>query len=289
MHLIFISAFLGALVLAYSQSCTIIRGCPFSEIGETICQPPKSSTSRLLHPFWGGISSWFDGHIGDAEGWNLSWYDDPWLVNNMPAYANWTSDSGVGFWTAHLHASLYKRVTRNKKEINDTTNRFMVKSAVRKYPWWSPRSRWEVVTPDEAAHARLIVNDIAHRTIKNAVMAVDFPECADEIKPFGMLTNAAGAVDQWIRFPDSCNKALGGFPNETGSKSSIGVRTSNSSIQPYFIGGERHKTSRDTRPVFLVPPRGLSIVSDIDDVLKVAEIWNLKQLVLNGIARPFRP
>jgi hypothetical protein len=34
---------------------------------------------------------------------------------------------------------------------------------------------------------------------------------------------------------------------------------------------------------------GLTIVSDVDDILRVAEIWNPKQMIFNTFVRAFRP
>ncbi|GAB7337571.1 hypothetical protein MBLNU457_g2881t1 [Dothideomycetes sp. NU457] len=41
--------------------------------------------------------------------------------------------------------------------------------------------------------------------------------------------------------------------------------------------------------VLLVPPEGLTISSDIDDVLRVAEVWNYKQALLWLVGRPYQP
>ncbi|KAF2155349.1 hypothetical protein K461DRAFT_292219 [Myriangium duriaei CBS 260.36] len=46
--------------------------------------------------------------------------------------------------------------------------------------------------------------------------------------------------------------------------------------------------SREASLAF-VPPKGLTIFSDIDDILRVAEIWNPKQAILSTLARPFKP
>ena len=40
---------------------------------------------------------------------------------------------------------------------------------------------------------------------------------------------------------------------------------------------------------YLVPPKGLTIVSDIDDILRVTKIYEPKEGLLNSFARPFTP
>ncbi len=50
-------------------------------------------------------------------------------------------------------------------------------------------------------------------------------------------------------------------------------------------GDERRFAGR----VQLVKPRGLSVISDIDDTIKVSEVRNQKALLANSLLRPFRP
>ena len=46
---------------------------------------------------------------------------------------------------------------------------------------------------------------------------------------------------------------------------------------------------RFTAPVLLIPPRGVSVVSDIDDTIKVSEVRKRRELLLNTFVRPFKP
>jgi phosphatidate phosphatase APP1 len=52
---------------------------------------------------------------------------------------------------------------------------------------------------------------------------------------------------------------------------------------------EARDTRRFTAPVFLVPRRGLSVISDIDDTIKISEVTNRQALLLNTFVRPFKP
>lgn len=49
----------------------------------------------------------------------------------------------------------------------------------------------------------------------------------------------------------------------------------------------RQQPSRATTRFY--PARGLTVVSDVDDILRLAEVWNPKQTLLNTFVRPFRP
>lgn len=48
-------------------------------------------------------------------------------------------------------------------------------------------------------------------------------------------------------------------------------------------------TDTGNATAYLVPPVGLTIVSDIDDVLRVTKIYVPKEGLLNSFARPFTP
>ncbi len=46
---------------------------------------------------------------------------------------------------------------------------------------------------------------------------------------------------------------------------------------------------RFSAPVLLVPPHGVSVVSDIDDTIKVSDVRKRRELLLNTFVRPFKP
>lgn len=48
-------------------------------------------------------------------------------------------------------------------------------------------------------------------------------------------------------------------------------------------------TDTGNASAYLVPPEGVSVVSDIDDILRVTKIYQPKQGLLNTFARPFTP
>ncbi|GAO16662.1 hypothetical protein UVI_02012820 [Ustilaginoidea virens] len=48
-------------------------------------------------------------------------------------------------------------------------------------------------------------------------------------------------------------------------------------------------TDSGNATAYLVPPTGLTVISDIDDILRVTKIYEPKQGILNTFARPFTP
>jgi hypothetical protein len=50
-----------------------------------------------------------------------------------------------------------------------------------------------------------------------------------------------------------------------------------------------HTSLPTTIEALIVPPTGLTIISDIDDILRVSEIWDPKQALLDLWTRPYQP
>src|SRR5689334_16216678 len=48
-------------------------------------------------------------------------------------------------------------------------------------------------------------------------------------------------------------------------------------------------TTTGNATAYLVPPEGITILSDIDDILRVTKIYKPKEGLLNSFARPFVP
>ena len=48
-------------------------------------------------------------------------------------------------------------------------------------------------------------------------------------------------------------------------------------------------TDTGNATTYLVPPIGITIISDIDDILRVTKIYDPKEGLLNSFARPFTP
>lgn len=47
-------------------------------------------------------------------------------------------------------------------------------------------------------------------------------------------------------------------------------------------------TDTGNATAYLVPPTGLSVVSDIDDILRITKIWSPEQIIDNTFARPYQ-
>ena len=73
-----------------------------------------------------------------------------------------------------------------------------------------------------------------------------------------------------------------------GIRSAANVRTSNMRIT-MLACSKSLQAIPTTFKLHLIPSNGLTIVSDVDDILKVSEIWNFKQALLKIFTQPFEP
>ncbi|KAI9715149.1 MAG: hypothetical protein M1812_006128 [Candelaria pacifica] len=201
----------------------------------------------------------------------------PTSVLNLPSYGNWT-DQG---WNLRFRGNVYKQPNINESKLNDLANIFLIDTSVEKLP------------PDQAAQARNLTAGIfvlqqSHQNVifslapargasreqggRGAVtpnedsQTVDFPY---QTVHFPYRTTDQGDYDAFV--PIKSNGLTDG--NSTNQLQQLNIYTNGSEIG--------NATS------FLVPPTGLTIISDIDDILRITKIYQPKEGLLNSFARPF--
>ncbi|GAB7356996.1 hypothetical protein MBLNU459_g7827t2 [Dothideomycetes sp. NU459] len=240
----------------------------------------ETSLSKLLKPFRKLLDKIFHrGVPGPKEQKVVA--ELPWSLVNFPSYANWTSSG----WNIHVHGNLYKRRGLDKfpeKSIDSLLDKILLRATVKKQNFWNKNAEW--LTPEEVDRGRDFVREIATYNIRDAVINATLldGDCTSHL-PY--TTNSEGSVAAWIASDPSCYDRL-----PRGNESSTVANTS-LTLNPVRVPGEQDPSNLglNTAQTFFVPPQGLSIVSDIDDVLRVAEVWNPKQAILNLLTRPFQP
>ena len=86
-------------------------------------------------------------------------------------------------------------------------------------------------------------------------------------------TTLEGDIDEFMPIGNSSGSLLPG--------------TETSQLQPVIVDAHQVNTARVTS--YLVPPTGLTIICDIDDVLRVSRIWHPLEVFHNLFHRPFQP
>lgn len=200
----------------------------------------------------------------------------PTQVLNIPPYANWT-DSG---WNVRFHGNVYKTPNISQERIDDLANIFLIDVDIKDLP------------PDQQAQARNLTRSIfvVQQEDQNVTMALEpAPSQGSSGEPGG-----GGAIPP----PGgSQNVALPYLTTDQGdfdvfvpiSNTSGGILAGNETDKIQRMNVYAHGSSEGNATAFLVPPQGITILSDIDDILRVTKIYQPKEGLLNSFARPFTP
>ena len=198
----------------------------------------------------------------------LSW------ANNPSGYANWT-DQG---WNLRFHGNVFKQPNITEQKLDDLANVFLVGTSVEDLP------------PSQASQARNLTAEIfilqqSNQNVTFNLEPAPTAGASGEQGGGGAVTPHGGS--QQIRFPIPTD-AEGDFDgfvqiNDAG----LADGNSTSEIQRLNVYTEGDVNGNAT--AYLVPSTGLGIISDIDDILRVTQIYEPSLGLLNTFAKPFVP
>lgn len=254
--------------------------------------PPETSFQFWSKPILGFMNKWLGRHgLTAKEADTLK--NRHWSILNVPAYANYTPPHAKSAqpegWNVRVHGNLYKRRHMTRQAVNDLINRVLIRASVKRehflYKIW-----FQMLKPDEAHQARRQVRELATAGIEGGVIGMNLCQDDQHETLLPHLTNSEGAFEDTVSLNNTCSTSPE-EPYSFGPDHDIAsqVRSKTMKLAPLNVRGDRQSASEDTQETFFVPPRGLTIVSDIDDVLRVGETWNWKQAILDLFARPYQP
>ena len=187
-------------------------------------------------------------------------------------YGNWT-DQG---WNVRFHGNVYKQPNISESKLNDLANVFLIGTSV------------EALPPSQASQARNLTAEIfvLQQSDQNVTFNLEPAPTAGasgEQGGGGAVTPSGG--NQQVRFPTPTTPEgdYDGFVQISDNGLTAGNKTSN--IQRLNVYTEGDINGNAT--AYLAPPTGLTIISDIDDILRVTKIYAPKEGLLNSFARPF--
>ncbi|CZR51992.1 uncharacterized protein PAC_01869 [Phialocephala subalpina] len=203
----------------------------------------------------------------------------PTQALNIPGYANWT-DQG---WNLRFRGNIYKQPNISESKLNDLANVFLVGTSI------------EALPPAQQTQARNLTAEIFVVQQGNVNVTFNLEPAASQgtdgtsggsnaITPGGGAQNITivgettveGDFDQFI--PLANVSGPGGYllpGNDTTSIQRVNVYTNG--------------TDTGNATSYLVPPAGLTIISDIDDILRITKIYEPEEGLLNSFARAFTP
>ncbi|KAF1949268.1 hypothetical protein CC80DRAFT_484618 [Byssothecium circinans] len=233
--------------------------------------------------FTDGIPNWFqDFPTGTQVLSRLGMGDSdlaarPTEVLLIPPYANWTERG----WNVRLHGNVYRQPLLEQNKIDELANIFLIDTDIKDLP------------ADQQAQARNLTREIF--IVQQANQNVSFhlepaPMQGASGQPGGGNAVTPPGGSQNLTFPYDTT-AQGDFDafvpiqNVSGGGLLAGNETNNVQRLNVYTNG----TLTGNATAYLVPPEGITIISDIDDILRVTKIYNPKEGLLNSFARPFTP
>ncbi|KAF2102230.1 hypothetical protein NA57DRAFT_35607 [Rhizodiscina lignyota] len=201
----------------------------------------------------------------------------PTQVLNVPPYANWT-DQG---WNVRFHGNVYKQPNTSVSKLNDLANVFLIGTDIQDLP------------PSQQDQARNLTAEIFIVQQGDVNVTMDL-EPASSAGSSGQPGGGGGIT------PSGGNQSIS-LPNPTTSEGDFdvflpirnvsggGLLAGNETEQIQKLNVFARNATLGNATAYLVPPTGFTIISDIDDILRVTKIYEPKEGLLNSFARPFTP
>lgn len=263
----------------YSPTRTYQRRDLFSDIGTGINSILSDIGSGIPSYVASGVPNFFqDFPTGDNVKSSLGLNDQqlaalPTQVLNIDPYANWTSSG----WNVRFHGNVYKQPNTSTEDLNKLANKFLIGTDI------------SSLSPSEQDQARNLTAEIFVVQQPNVSVSSIHLEPAQEQGGTGQSGGGGGSPatggTQEIRLPYNTTDE-GDFdvfvPIESNGLTPGNATQSIQRLNTY-VGGATLGNST----AYLVPEEGLTIVSDIDDILRVTKIYQPKEGLLNSFARPF--
>ncbi|ROW10657.1 hypothetical protein VPNG_05117 [Cytospora leucostoma] len=203
----------------------------------------------------------------------------PTLALNVPPYANWT-DQG---WNVRIHGNIYKRPNISSSKLDDLTNVFLIDTSVSDLP------------ASQADQARNLTSEIFVLQQDNEQVTINFVNdvTVNPDTDSGAINAAGGSQNITLPYNTTVEGDFDSFlilKNTTGANDTgyllPGNETDHIQLLNVYVEGAA-ETGNAT--AYLVPETGITIISDIDDILRITKIWDPKEGLLNSFARPFTP
>lgn len=177
-----------------------------------------------------------------------------------------------------FHGNVYKQPEIAQSKLDDLANIFLIDISVEELP------------PDQAAQARNLTASIfviqqgdvnVTCSLRPAPLAgaSGEPGGGKAVTPFG------GSQRINLPYPTTDQGDFDTFVHVANE----GLEAGNSTSQIQRLNVYTEGTDTGNATSYLVPPTGITVISDIDDILRVTKIYVPKEGLLNSFARPFTP
>jgi phosphatidate phosphatase APP1 len=193
----------------------------------------------------------------------------PTQVLNIPPYANYTKNG----WNVRFHGNVYKQPDVSNSTLNDLANVFLPNVDIKNLP------------PSQAAQARNLTAEIFVLQQGEANVSTITLEPAAQDASNSTVSASGGSQQVTLPYQTTPEGDFDVFVPIDSSGLTPGNETQQIQTLNTYVEG----ASLGNATAYLVPDSGLTIISDIDDILRVTKIYEPEKGLLNTFARPFTP
>lgn len=222
------------------------------------------------------VTPWWPDTLGGVTPWELD--SQPLHGYALPTYGNWSSDQG---WSVYARGFAFKKPPMSDERVDKIAN----------IPLKLGNARMEDLPPWQRDHARQFIRQfvISKRGFVPVGIRVSLErEWDGNYADIGLPhpTSLEGDFHEMVRLPTDGN------PDLSSGEGLTAIQQLAYRVQSDLTPG--NETDLDpansvAAPVYLVPPTGLTFISDIDDVLRVAKMWRTGDTIFETVANVMRP
>ncbi|RYP44091.1 hypothetical protein DL768_009415 [Monosporascus sp. mg162] len=272
-----------ALLLMNKVSSLALRVSKYLGAGRIVSEKREFDAGSLTDGIIDGIGRLLsDLPVGSAVQHRLDLSDDdlaalPTQVLNIPGYANWTDEG----WNVRIHGNVYKQPDTPPESLDALANEFLIGVDISN------------LTKEQQVQARNVTASIYVVQQADQSVTINFENDVAVQPNAGTSIINAGGGQQSIKMPYETT-AQGDFDafvilkNTTGPDGGY-LLPGNETTAIQALNAYVEGTDSGNATAYLVPREGFTIISDIDDVLRVTRIYLPNEGILNTFARPFRP
>lgn len=200
----------------------------------------------------------------------------PTQVLNIPGYGNWT-DNG---WNLRIHGNVFKQPNISNDTVDKLANGFLIGTSIADLP------------QSQQDQTRNLTREIYVVQQDNQSVTMDIlpgPQFGSSGQPGGGGGVTPSGGEQTITLP-YLTTSEGDFDVFVPvSNTSLALTAGTGDVSPQRLNVYAQGTDTGNATSYLVSDQGFTIISDIDDILRVTKIYEPAQGILNTFARPFTP
>jgi hypothetical protein len=200
----------------------------------------------------------------------------PTQVLNVDPYANYTSQG----WQVRFHGNVYKQPNTSNETLDSLADKLFIYG-----------TKVEDLPADQQAQTRNLTAEIFVVQQGNVNVSTIHLEPAQSQGGSGQqggggaVTPSGGTQDVTLPYPTTDEGDFDVFVPINGN----GLQAGNATQQVQRLNTYVDGATLGNGTAYLVPNEGLTVISDIDDILRVTKIYEPEQGLLNSFARPFTP